>query len=121
MSRRGSEPFEPITIAEWWKNRSGESVRLVLNEYPGRAAFDPSTCEPGYRINPPIAACSIRRICRSARISRNPHNHAVFGARKCRLRAERCTNRALEDGENPGTLSVHARAAVYAAQRGATL
>jgi hypothetical protein len=40
MKRPGSEPFEPITVAEWWKNRRGESVRLVLNEYQGRAVFD---------------------------------------------------------------------------------
>jgi Transcriptional Coactivator p15 (PC4) len=31
---------EPITIAEWWKNRRGESIRLVLNRFEGRDIFD---------------------------------------------------------------------------------
>jgi Transcriptional Coactivator p15 (PC4) len=31
---------EPITIAEWWKNRRGESVRLVLSQFQGRSIFD---------------------------------------------------------------------------------
>jgi hypothetical protein len=31
---------EPITIAEWWKNRRGESIRLVLNWFEGRDIFD---------------------------------------------------------------------------------
>jgi Transcriptional Coactivator p15 (PC4) len=31
---------EPITIAEWWKNRRGESIRLNLNQFQGRNVFD---------------------------------------------------------------------------------
>ena len=31
---------EPITVAEWWKNRRGESIRLVLNRFEGRDIFD---------------------------------------------------------------------------------
>jgi Transcriptional Coactivator p15 (PC4) len=31
---------EPITVAEWWKNRRGESIRLVLNTFGGRSIFD---------------------------------------------------------------------------------
>jgi hypothetical protein len=31
---------EPVTVAEWWKNRRGESIRLVLNEFEGRNIFD---------------------------------------------------------------------------------
>jgi hypothetical protein len=31
---------EPVIIAEWWKNRRGESVRLVLNRFEGRDIFD---------------------------------------------------------------------------------
>jgi Transcriptional Coactivator p15 (PC4) len=31
---------EPIVVAEWWKNRRGESVRLVLNTYEGRNVVD---------------------------------------------------------------------------------
>ena len=27
---------EPITIAEWWKNRRGKSIRLVLSQFQGR-------------------------------------------------------------------------------------
>jgi hypothetical protein len=30
----------PVTVAEWWKNRRGESVRLVLNTFQGRNVFD---------------------------------------------------------------------------------
>jgi hypothetical protein len=33
-------PSEPITVAEWWKNRRGESVRLTLNRYEGRDVVD---------------------------------------------------------------------------------
>ena len=31
---------EPTTIAEWWKNRRGELIRLVLNRYEGRDVVD---------------------------------------------------------------------------------
>jgi hypothetical protein len=31
---------EPITVAEWWKNRRGESIRLVLSTFEGRDIFD---------------------------------------------------------------------------------
>lgn len=31
---------EPVTVAEWWKNRRGESIRLVLNNYQGCNIFD---------------------------------------------------------------------------------
>jgi hypothetical protein len=31
---------EPLVIAEWWKNRRGESVRLVINRFEGRDIFD---------------------------------------------------------------------------------
>jgi hypothetical protein len=31
---------EPITVAEWWKNRRGESIRLALNRYEGRYVVD---------------------------------------------------------------------------------
>jgi hypothetical protein len=31
---------EPITIAEFWKNRRGESIRLVLSQFQGRSIFD---------------------------------------------------------------------------------
>jgi hypothetical protein len=31
---------EPITVAEWWKNRRGESIRLRLSQFEGRAIFD---------------------------------------------------------------------------------
>jgi hypothetical protein len=26
---------EPIAIAEWWKNRRGDSIRLVLSQFQG--------------------------------------------------------------------------------------
>jgi hypothetical protein len=31
---------EPITIAEWSKNRRGESIRLVLGQFQGRSIVD---------------------------------------------------------------------------------
>jgi Transcriptional Coactivator p15 (PC4) len=31
---------EPVTIAEWWKNRRGESIRLVLSQFQGRSIVD---------------------------------------------------------------------------------
>jgi Transcriptional Coactivator p15 (PC4) len=31
---------EPVTIAEWWKNRGGESIRLRLSTFEGRNIFD---------------------------------------------------------------------------------
>jgi Transcriptional Coactivator p15 (PC4) len=31
---------EPVTIAEWWKNRRGESIRLRLSTFEGRNVFD---------------------------------------------------------------------------------
>jgi Transcriptional Coactivator p15 (PC4) len=38
---------EPITIAEWWKNRRGESIRLVLSQFQGRSIFDLRTWYTG--------------------------------------------------------------------------
>jgi hypothetical protein len=34
---------EPLTIAEWWKNRRGESIRLVLSQFQGRMICAPGT------------------------------------------------------------------------------
>jgi hypothetical protein len=34
---------EPIVIAEWWKNRSKESIRVCLNKYEGHALIDVRT------------------------------------------------------------------------------
>jgi hypothetical protein len=31
---------EPMTIAEWWKNRRGECIRLVLSKFQSRRIFD---------------------------------------------------------------------------------
>ena len=38
---------EPLVIAEWWKNRRGESVRLTLNRYQGRDVLDLRTWYTG--------------------------------------------------------------------------
>jgi hypothetical protein len=38
---------EPLVIAEWWKNRRGESVRLTLNRYEGRDIIDLRTWYTG--------------------------------------------------------------------------
>jgi Transcriptional Coactivator p15 (PC4) len=31
---------EPVIVAEWWKNRRGESIRLTLNRFEGRDVID---------------------------------------------------------------------------------
>ena len=31
---------EPVTVAEWWKNRGGEFIRLRLSTFEGRNIFD---------------------------------------------------------------------------------
>jgi hypothetical protein len=31
---------EPVTVAEWWKNRKGESIRISLSTYHGRNLVD---------------------------------------------------------------------------------
>jgi hypothetical protein len=33
-------PSEPITIAEWWKNRRGESIRVQLSTWEGHTLID---------------------------------------------------------------------------------
>ena len=66
---------EPTTIAEWWKNRRGESIRLVLNRYEGRDVLDLRTWYTGddgklkpARASPP--KCDISRASR--RLSSGP-------------------------------------------------
>jgi hypothetical protein len=36
----------PVTIAEWWKNRRGESIRVCLSTYEGRSLADIRTWFP---------------------------------------------------------------------------
>jgi hypothetical protein len=31
---------EPLTIAEWWKNRSGQAIRVRFSTYDGRNLID---------------------------------------------------------------------------------
>ena len=31
---------EPVTVAEWWRNRGGQSIRLTLNSFEGRNIID---------------------------------------------------------------------------------
>jgi hypothetical protein len=31
---------EPITVSEWWKNRSGQAIRVRLSTYDGRNLID---------------------------------------------------------------------------------
>jgi hypothetical protein len=40
MTGKSSPLSEPVIVAEWWKNRRGESIRLVLNTFEGRNVFD---------------------------------------------------------------------------------
>jgi hypothetical protein len=39
MTARPTLP-EPVIVSEFWANRSGESVRVQLREYEGRALLD---------------------------------------------------------------------------------
>jgi Transcriptional Coactivator p15 (PC4) len=43
MTVRAATLQEPITIAEWWKNRRGESIRVRLSIYEGRNLADVRT------------------------------------------------------------------------------
>jgi hypothetical protein len=36
---------EPITIAEWWKNRRGESIRVTISREPGLIENDAGGAE----------------------------------------------------------------------------
>ena len=40
MTARGAPLIEPIVVAEFWANRRGESVRVQLREFEGRALVD---------------------------------------------------------------------------------
>jgi Transcriptional Coactivator p15 (PC4) len=40
MTRKPAPLPEPLIVSEWWKNRSGASIRLVLNEFNGRNVVD---------------------------------------------------------------------------------
>jgi hypothetical protein len=43
MTRNAIAFSEPVTIAEWWKNRRGESIRVCLSTYEGRNLADVRT------------------------------------------------------------------------------
>jgi Transcriptional Coactivator p15 (PC4) len=47
MTKRPDPLSEPITVAEWWKNRRGESIRISLATYEGRNLADVRTWYPG--------------------------------------------------------------------------
>jgi hypothetical protein len=40
MTRPAPALSEPITVAEWWKNRRGESIRVRLSIYEGHNLAD---------------------------------------------------------------------------------
>src|SRR5262245_43394727 len=43
MSAETRSLAEPVVIAEWWKNRRGESIRVQLSTYEGRNLADVRT------------------------------------------------------------------------------
>jgi hypothetical protein len=59
----------PIRVSEWWKNRRGESIRLVLRQYQGRSIFDlRSWCPADGKLKPGEGfAAEIRHLPRLAR------------------------------------------------------
>jgi hypothetical protein len=40
---RSAALSEPVTVAEWWRNRSGQSIRVRLSPWEGRTLIDVST------------------------------------------------------------------------------
>lgn len=60
---------EPIVIAEWWKNRRKESIRVRLSEYEGHVLIDVRTWFGGDdgRLKPGKGFCaSIKHLPRLA-------------------------------------------------------
>ena len=47
MTKRPEPLSEAVTVAEWWKNRRGESIRVCLSAYEGRNLADVRTWFPG--------------------------------------------------------------------------
>ena len=47
MARRHEPLSQSVTVAEWWKNRRGESIRVCLSAYEGRNLADVRTWFPG--------------------------------------------------------------------------
>ena len=43
MSNKTASLTEPLTVAEWWKNRRGEAIRISLSTYEGRNLADVRT------------------------------------------------------------------------------
>jgi hypothetical protein len=43
MTKKSSSLHEPVVVSEWWKNRSGESIRVRLSTYEGRDLIDVRT------------------------------------------------------------------------------
>jgi hypothetical protein len=43
MTKHHEPLSEPVTVAEWWKNRRGESIRVCLSAYEGRNLADVRT------------------------------------------------------------------------------
>ena len=43
MTKKSSLLQEPVVVSEWWKNRSGESIRVRLSTYEGRNLIDVRT------------------------------------------------------------------------------
>jgi hypothetical protein len=43
MTKKSSSLHEPVVVSEWWKNRSGESIRVRLSTYEGRDLIDVHT------------------------------------------------------------------------------
>jgi len=70
MSTRPTLP-EPVKIAEWWKNRGGESLRVELSTYQGTNVVSlrtwfigkDGTMKPGNGV-----ACSVSHLSKLAKV-----------------------------------------------------
>ena len=57
----------PVTIAEWWKNRRGESIRVTLSTYQGCNICDVRTyCSTEGKLKPTTKgiACDMKHIAK---------------------------------------------------------
>jgi Transcriptional Coactivator p15 (PC4) len=88
---------EPITVAEWWKNRRGESIRLVLSTFEGRSILDLRTWFPGGegKLKPGKGfAAEVRHLPRLAAAFAK----AVAKARELGLIDDKATEERLHEG-----------------------
>lgn len=68
-TRQKPKLTEPVIVAEWWKNRRGDSIRVCLNTYEGHNLVDIRSWFSGDgRLKPGKGfSCNIRHLPRLAK------------------------------------------------------